>query len=171
MARYISELKLSDKHYLAIGKIMAHWSMLEWSVRRAIAITLGLSPKEGRAITAELMIGSLLTMLRLVADLKPAVDPELHAELEPLLERIEKLIGERNTIAHALWARDDAGQIHILRYKGGKDSINRVVGQAVPMDDAEIEAIQAKITALSFDLDVWVENLRMERASFAAPTP
>ena len=89
----------------------------------------------------------------------------LAAVLVALIDDAEDLIGDRNLIAHALWARDADNKLHILKYKGGKKQEKRVLGEPVPMEEEEIENIQDRIMTTCLGFMNWVEDLIDARKS------
>ena len=158
MPKYMSEISLPDNHYIAIGKIMAHWSVMEWSVGRAVAEVLGISPKEGRAITAEMRGSEMLIVLRLLAIMR-LTDSNRLEKLLKLITEIEGLVGDRNLISHGNWTRDENGQLHLIKYKGGRRHLGRISGKAIPMGETELNALSAKITKPCHALVNWVDDL------------
>ena len=164
MPKFMSEILLPDNHYMAIGKIMAHWSMMEWHIGVAIAEILDLDRKEGRALMANAPASATLPSLRLLAIMR-VLDSDKLEELLALINDAENLIGDRNLIAHALWARDADSKLHILKYKGGKKHEKRVLGEPIPMEDGEIEDIRDRIMMTCLGFMNWVEDLIDARKS------
>ncbi|MFB3135152.1 MAG: hypothetical protein ACE1Y3_05410 [Rhodospirillales bacterium] len=158
MRKFTTEISLPNKHYLAIGQVMAHWSVMEWSVGRAIAEVLDIPSKEGRAITAEMRGLEMLNVLRLLAIMR-LLDSDRLEKLLKLIEELEGLVSDRNLIAHGNWARDENDQLHLIKYKGGKHKIGRISGEDIPMGETELNALAAKIKKPCHALVDWVDDL------------
>lgn len=164
MQKFTTELSLPDDHYIKIGRIMAHWSAMEWAAGRAIAEILDLNAKEGRAFTAEMKGCEVLRVLRLVAILR-LTDSRRTESLLKLIKKLEDLVPDRNLIAHGNWGRDNSGKLHLVKYKGGKRHIGRITGRAIPMGSTELASLERRLTNPCHEVITWTDEMIAARKS------
>lgn len=151
---YHVDLDLSDIQFKAIGKITAHWSLIEWTLTRIIAGILGVGVKEGRVLAIQMSALEKARVTRLLSELR-IHNVAIKNELEAFLKRIDSARPERNNFAHGLWAKSDQGKYYLIKLSGGTDEINRIKLNPIPMSDGEISAIQMRIERLSVELAIW----------------
>jgi len=167
MAVYRSEIRLPNDHYLAIGKIIAHWSIFEWCMKRALGVILGLPEREERALFAETQLSEILRATKLAISLRLSgadADLDIGALLLSIILEAENSIGDRNLVAHALWARAADNKLHIMKYKGGKNFEKRIIGEPVPMEYPEIITKQETADRLSFMAWQWLRTWQAAHA-------
>jgi len=97
---YESGMGLSDTKFREIGRIIAHWSLLEMLIGLAIGNMLGLDRKEGRRRTLEESVYQLTEMLVEAGHECKLSKPETD-RMNSLIARIKKehpRVGRKNSI-------------------------------------------------------------------------
>lgn len=129
---------------MLMGKISAHWSITEWVLMRLIEHLLRTGPKEARVLASGMTAMERAKVVKLLATLC-ITDTKKLSELEAVLKRVDEARMARNDIAHGLWTTDKNGELHIMKYKGGSDEINRIRGNPIPMGIEDLRAKQKMV--------------------------
>lgn len=148
------DAKISDAKLREIGRIIAHWSLLEHLVGSGIQKIAGLDKKSGRAITNRLNIRAKLDALALVADINNLAKRQ-RDQMNKLIEKIKNEQRHRNDVAHGLWGIDE-GRWFLIRFK----SPTQVkLGRSTRMTANELRRIANRIDTLTRAFNTWINNL------------
>jgi hypothetical protein len=121
-----------------IGHLCVCWSILEAHVEFIIWEMLGLDRKSGRKFTAHLDLAPRLDEMKAIAWEVLGTSPA--QELVSLAGEIRAAARDRSKIVHALWGRDEKGQLHAISYR------HHPTGKAEPYDLKRIgQAIRTTI--------------------------
>jgi hypothetical protein len=148
------ELKLSDKHLRALGRINADFQELEFILIGSLGIVLG-DENVGSIVASYLPFKGLTELLEaLVKDKFPPPGEQMEA-LSGLFKRIRAAEDERNRFIHSSWAVQPSGG-HYWRRK-------YVRGSAIPrveeFTSVQMEAVAASTRALVRELRSFMEHI------------
>jgi hypothetical protein len=90
-------------HYELIGVMIAQWSRMEGVIQELIWKFLNLSIEDGRIVTCQNDVSENLAILRELLKRRLGEGPML-AAFGIRLDRLTKLMEQRNLVAHGLWA-------------------------------------------------------------------
>jgi hypothetical protein len=97
---------LPDDYARAVGLVVARWAYQEWLLIEVLSTILGIGPKEARHV---LGTGQGIDYVPLIRDLIWVQKLTTRVDLSDLRRRVQDLREKRNTLAHGLWLRDEAG--------------------------------------------------------------
>jgi hypothetical protein len=100
-------LTIGMAHEKLIGRVAVSWSRLEGAMEDLIWHLLGLKIGLGRIVTSRMDATGKIRMLREVGELT-LTEYQWH-KLSPIIDRIDVLREERNTIIHGTWGRNSQG--------------------------------------------------------------
>ena len=101
----MQRLVLQDDHFRAIGRISAHWAILEMHLHVVMWGFLGVSQRVGHAITAPVMsMNTKLHMLRSLANESKDLSADGRKHFMALMVRVGDLQTDRNNVVHAVWS-------------------------------------------------------------------
>lgn len=102
MPEYRIRRSLPVAHSREIGRIVTHWSFLEWRLKNVAYALLGIGPKEGRLAVRQPRASDYVTMLQDLLDLK-------HVPVSVDLQKFRKLLNDlgdyRNSLVHGVWLK------------------------------------------------------------------
>ena len=149
-----TDARLSDAKFREIGKIIAHWSWLEFMVGEAIGEVGFIDKKIGRALTDRLSIYPMLDALQIVADVEtmPRKDRD---RMEGLIARIRNEYQHRNDVAHGLWGEWE-NRWYLVRFKSPKQI---KLGKATRMTANELKRIANRVEKLALDFRSWKDSI------------
>ena len=153
---------IPDLQLKAIGRIAANWSLLEFMIGYVIADLLGIKRNVGRIVTSELNIKAQLDILKFLAKAQNWLAPERKA-LKKIINTILRARDKRNLVIHGLWAENNEGVLHLVKFRGGA----RISGKYVPMTRKDIDAIAQEVESAVSDFDAWSVNYDRRTASMA----
>ena len=151
---YESGMGLSDTKFREIGRIIAHWSLLEMLMGLAIGNMLGLDRKEGRRRTLEESVYKLSDML-VEAGRECKLSKRETDRMNSLIARIKKEHPRRNDVAHGIWGIDDK-KWSLLRFKR-PHLVD--VGKGEPMTDSDLKQIANRAATLTRDFQRWLKTI------------
>lgn len=152
--KYRPTINLSDEQFMLMGKISAHWSITEWVLMRLIEHLLQTGPKEAQVLASGMTAMEKARVIKLLARLCITDSKKLN-ELEDVLKRVDEARVARNDIAHGLWTTDKDGELHIMKYRGGSDEINRIKGNPIRMSIEDLRAKQEMVQNAMGGLLFW----------------
>lgn len=117
--------KLTDRQFEAIGRVTAHWAVLEFMLE-SLLVRLAMAPHlPGLALTNNLNIDNRLGALRSLIFIHMAryrgngmIPHDVLQELESLPATIAKLKDRRNKTIHYVWFRDTDEKLYGHKFKG-----------------------------------------------------
>jgi hypothetical protein len=137
--KFLVTLHLSDSQLALIGDITARWSVVEWMLIRIMEALLLTGPKEARILATGMGAVEKIKVVRLLA-YQRLHDVKARAALLAALENVDAARVGRNDIAHGIWTVDkEQGQLHLMKYRGGREDINRIKGDARPMTTRDLQ--------------------------------
>jgi hypothetical protein len=89
-----------------IGRVVIAWSILEASLNDLIWVISGLGMEDGRTLRERQDITDLVSTLRMLGE-GHLTDQLLKPRLGSLLDAVDNLKGDRNTIIHGSWGEID----------------------------------------------------------------
>src|SRR5688572_19895110 len=110
VSKTIGQRSLPPEYYEAIGKILVHWSWIEFRMQEALWHLLSLDRKSGRALTSEMEVRGLARALSATAERK-LIDKTIRNAVRTLSDRIQAKIYERNRIVHGFWEYDASRKV------------------------------------------------------------
>jgi hypothetical protein len=157
-ARRDEELNLTIglNHERLIDRVIVAWSKLEGVMEDLIWHFLGLQIEQGRIVTGRLDATAKIKMIRALAE--PELSETHWHRLSPILDRIDILREERNTIAHGTWGRNSQGIPIAISLKFNPLAPDEVVSEAFP--DVRLRAIAYNIDASKFKLMILMRDIR-----------
>ncbi|HVA26476.1 MAG TPA: hypothetical protein VMW62_19065 [Chloroflexota bacterium] len=148
------ELKLSDKHLRALGRINADFQELEFILIGSLGIVLG-DENVGSIIASYLPFKGLTELLEAILKDKFPPPAEQIEAFSGLFRRIRAAEDERNRFIHSSWAVQPSGG-HYWRRK-------YVRGSPIPrfeeFTSAQMEAIAASMRVLVAELRFLMEHV------------
>jgi len=150
------EIKIILKHtavpdnFLAeIGRVTAHFALLEYDLIELTHQLLGLSRNMARAITSEL---SFRGLQQLAASLLRERFPSEVEKFESVLAKVSKAEERRNTVSHSLWgdggkSKDGERVIVRTKYTAKQKNGLKFVRQELTASDLRGVAYQISIAA------------------------
>jgi hypothetical protein len=96
-------LFISAGHLKAIGNLVIYWGWLEITVQVGIWRLLGLTQERGAMLTSHIGLISLISILKMLTDDRYGEGSPRSRNLKAILDQIEPLRIERNSIVHSLW--------------------------------------------------------------------
>lgn len=148
------ELKLSDKHLRALGRINADFQELEFILIGALGIALG-DENVGSLVASYLPFKGLTELLEaILRDKFPPPADQLEA-FGGLFRRIRAAEDERNRFIHSSWAVQPSGGRYWRR--------KYVRGSAIPrveeFTSAQMEAVAGSMRALVAEVRSFMERI------------
>jgi hypothetical protein len=113
-----AKANLSDAKLRQIGRIVAHWSLLEYVMQLAIGRIVGTNIKTARILTDRAGTDGLLKKLALVAEVHSLPQAKVQ-RMQRLIKRIRREEKNRNDVAHGLWGKHRR-QWYLIRFKSPK---------------------------------------------------
>jgi hypothetical protein len=142
--------KLSDAKFREIGRIVAHWSLLEYMMQLAIGRIIGTNLKTARILSYRAGTDRLVERLKLVAEVHGLPKRSMD-RLVRLLARIEKLKPHRNDVAHGLWGPHQK-RWYLIQFRSPKYI---KIGKSKLMTANELRRTAARIEKLTNAFDRW----------------
>jgi hypothetical protein len=100
--KMLSEVIMSEPHLAAIGMVVIESTYLEKFIERLIWWLCKVNPKQGKFLTARMLMDSRLDLLSDLA--KPKIkDPSRRQVLTTLISDLKNVNNERNVVVHGLW--------------------------------------------------------------------
>lgn len=120
MASYDFEWSATDKHLIAIGKVVIESASIEMTLQLAIWQILRVPTHMGSYITGHLQLSGRINLFQDIAP--PILTKTAGKNLGEVLEEIRQVVTDRNTIVHGLWDHGADKPPLIWKYK--KESQN-----------------------------------------------
>lgn len=118
VSKTIGTRPLPPDYYSLLGEILVEWAWAEYRFQEALWHLLGLTRKEGRALTSEMQVGGLTSALETLAS-RLIQDPTVREDVRNLAKRLNNKIARRNSIVHGAWAYDPVRQTATVhKYRG-----------------------------------------------------
>lgn len=143
--------QMSTDHLTHIGRIVAHWSKLEGAMQEVIWEFLELPIDSGRIITERLDVTSKLRISRALAVRK--LTGETLENFLTVMDVIENRQGDRNFIAHGLWAHLMPEDVPIAMSLKPKSEPGEVISETFPesrMVEILKDIIETKAALIEF---------------------
>lgn len=106
--------RLTDAQLGAIGRVIVHWSFLEEYVGVALQLSLGLTYREGLALS--LQMRGFRSRIQALYDVWEQKAPAVaEGELKSLVLEIVRLYGARNALAHRPWWSHTDEDLHSFK--------------------------------------------------------
>lgn len=156
---------LSDDFLTEIGRITAHFALLERDLTDLIHLLLGLPENVARTITSEL---SFRGLQQLAASLAKERVPAKSEGLKDVLKRVGKAEEKRNYISHSIWgaARTKAGEERkVVRSKFSAKLHKGLHFTREELKVSELRAIATEISVAAFDVEAFRASLRRQEAN------
>ncbi|MGE3622505.1 MAG: hypothetical protein AB7H77_01345 [Bdellovibrionales bacterium] len=147
-------VSLSEKHLKAIGRVMSHWSYLEWMAGQAVGDLLDLSVEEANAVTSQMNLRPKLELFSLLFPGR-CLHKDIINESSKIISEITNAQEKRRLLAHGVWAKDHEGQTRLLKFYGGKNQINRINFMPVLMTEEELEKIVNQVCGIALLFPCW----------------
>ena len=155
---------MSDEFLVEIGRITAHFALLERDLIELTHKLLGIPENIARTITSEL---SFRGLQQLAASLLKERLPAQSTAFEPILKKVSACEEKRNAVAHSLWGagitkRD--GQYIAIRTKytsKQKKGLNFVREE---MSTQDLRKIANEISIAAFDVEQFSNSLQAKSA-------
>ena len=151
---------VSDDFLAEIGRITAHFALLERDMIELVHNLLGLKPRLARAITSEL---SFRGLQQLAASLLREQQPEKVEQFEKILNRSSKAEEKRNSIQHSLWGsgqfRKDGTPL-VIRTKFTAKQRKGLNFVREEMSVQDLRKIAHEISIAAYDVEMFNINLR-----------
>ena len=151
---YESDIGLSKAKFREIGRIIAHWSLLEMLMGFAIGNMMGVDRKKGRGLTLEQSVNQLSRMLLDAARECDLPEPK-SGHLVSLVARIKKEHPRRNDVAHGIWGIAEK-KWSLLRFKK-PDLVD--LGKGERMTARDLEKIANRAATLTRDFQRWLNTI------------
>lgn len=122
-----------------IGRIVLHFSWLEFTVRMGIRSLTNLNQKDWEVLTAPLSFRQALDVLSSLYKLQHPKGTLLEAKLETLRKRAEAAEDARNEVVHSMWIPSkESGDLRQLRITArGKTGLRENVVEGRDISDVE----------------------------------
>ncbi len=141
---------VSNAKFREIGRIVAHWSLLEYMMQLAIGRFVGTNIKTARILTDRVGTEGLLKKLELVVEVHEL--PKTKARrLQRLIARIRDEQEHRNDVTHGLWGQDKK-LWYLIRFKSTK---LLKIGRHKRVSANELRRTADRIETLTRDFDRW----------------
>lgn len=156
---------VSDEFLCEIGRITAHFALLERDLINLTHQLLGLPDGMARSITSEL---SFRGLQQLSASLLRERLPNEVAVFEKILGRVSKAEEKRNAVAHSLWGagwQNTNGERTVIRTKftaKQKKGLNLVREELTATD---LKKIAYQISVAAYDVEEFSRSLLPRRAT------
>ena len=144
---------LSDAKFREIGRIIAHWSLLEMLIGLAIGNLLGLDRKEGRRRTLQNPVEQLTKMLRKAGHKRKLSNQQMDS-MDVLIDLIDKEHPRRNEVAHGIWGIDNK-KWSLIRFKR-PDLVD--FGRGERMTASDLQLIANRAATLTHDIERWLDT-------------
>jgi hypothetical protein len=138
-----------------VGRVVVLWARVEAAMEDMIWHFYGVHMEKGRIITTRMDTVSKITMLRQLRDLE--VKEPLYSELSLLLDRVDILREDRNSIVHGIWGRTMGGTPLVVSLRPKPLAPNQVVSETFP--DIRMRTIVADIEMARVSLIEMMEKL------------
>jgi hypothetical protein len=130
---------LSDEFYIALGRVTAHFAVLEAQIEFLTWSLIGRDQGLGQIVTAQVSFRGLLDLLSSIFRHRVA-DEALRAELDAVLRRAEAVERRRNLVTHSEWGMGSTPETR-TRIKMTARQGKGLKHEFEPMTHAEIELI------------------------------
>jgi hypothetical protein len=141
-----ASIKLDEKHFAAIGRVAAAWSLLEYAIDRAITHLSAASEERGYCVTSQIFgasnkIKAFTALLELHQFEKKKI-----AKANEIQQRVFYLSDKRNRFVHDVWIRDAKSADHFRHQMINKQG--KLMLENVPVDLTEADKLTSDITTL-----------------------
>ena len=111
-----TEYVLPAAYSRAIGRVVVHWSYLEYCIQRIVWILVGIDDVMGRVAVREPRAEDRVVMIRDLASLRSVkID---NAELDAFESSVRFLSAARDLMVHGIWAPCPDGTWRVLNFRG-----------------------------------------------------
>jgi hypothetical protein len=151
---------VSDEFLVEIGRITAHFALLERDLIELNHILLGLPENMARTITSELSFRSLQ---QLAASLLRERLPTRHEELGSILKKVAKCEEKRNWIVHSLWgsgAQTQEGAFTVIRTKYSAKQHKGLSFTREVLTAKDLRRISEEISVAAYDVEAFSYSIR-----------
>jgi hypothetical protein len=150
----------SDDHNIALGKMTTEYSRLDFETSIFLWRLLHPAAKVGATISAGLMLGPKIDLLRRLFAALPGLGAEADiGALDQALGLAEKASGKRNDLVHTLaWASlaDDTTAVTFRVKKRGEERFEEVIVTAAEIDDV----VEGLATAADAVVNVFEQHFK-----------
>jgi len=152
----IVNFNMPDEHLRAIGRVTAHFALLENALAHLAWELLAVPRELGESVTCELSFRGLVSLISSLYRQR-ATDPRRIEAVDELLTRASQVEEKRNTIVHSLWLSQGTTDAVV----GVKVTAKKTRGlhyHAEQVSVAELEAVAAaalEVAGEVLDLAVW----------------
>jgi hypothetical protein len=138
---------LSDEFYVALGRVTAHFAVLESQIEFLTWSLIGRDQRLGQIVTAELPFRGVVALLSSI--FRHRVDAEaLRSELEGILNRAMEVEQRRNRVTHSEWGMGDAPDTRTrIKVTARKGKGIRHEFEQMKASDIEVIAVDASRVA------------------------
>lgn len=119
MPEYKVRRSLPMAHNREIGRIVTHWSHLEWRLKNVVYVLLGIGPKEGRLAVREIRASSYATMIEDLLDVKCV---SVSIDLGNFRKLLSELGDHRNRLVHGVWLKHPSYSDPVLQLTKGEST-------------------------------------------------
>jgi len=151
---------LSEEFFLALGRVTAHFAILEEQVEFLTWSLMGNDQRLGQIVTAEMSFRNKVALLSSV--FRHRVDDDsVRDELEQILSRATAVEVQRNVVIHSSWGLGDSPETR-TRFKKTARKGKGIEHQFEQMTAAQIESIAHEASAVAMDLSAFAHKLPAE---------
>ena len=144
---------LNPPYLVELGRIVAHFALLENSVMAAVQGLLKCSTDECRIICCERSFRNLLDLVSSLAKQSLTSQPEVLTSLLLLIDKAQKLEDRRNAFVHSIYGTSPKGAVR------SKITAKRKRGLQIshePITPVTIRSVAMEIAQLAADLEVFL---------------
>lgn len=144
---------LNPAELQAIGHVAAQWSTLELFIGMMIRGLLGVSQRQGHAITSQHNAGNLIHMVRALAR-ESLPNTSAKTRFEKIAKRILVLQKSRNGVVHAVWGRNEDDRAVRMKFTGwGEVKFSKAVFTVADIDKIAVDISRVGGDLYGFMLD------------------
>jgi hypothetical protein len=151
-----ASIELDEKHFAAIGRVAASWSLLEYAIDFAVNHLSVMGAEAGYCVTSQILSATYkFNAFMALIDLHQMSKEKL-AEAREFQQRIYNLIEHRNRVVHDLWIVDALTGQH-FRHQMVNKKTGSLMLDNIPVDLTKIEKLISDITKLRLDfVNFWM---------------
>lgn len=163
-------VKISPKEAECIGVVIAFWSSLENDLAMMLIEMMQLDRKIGRAVCVPLNFPTKLDLIPVILRRRGATDAH-KKQFRKMRKALLDLSELRNLVAHGICTRNEAEELVLLTFKGGKERANAFIGSATPTTMADLRGLFEAIDLAHAGLRKWWEECEPTLATLPGKPP
>jgi len=141
---------IGDAHFASLGRLTVQFALLEHGLARLIHAMLGADSVRATIVTADLPFKGRASVAAALYRQRILGSPNRVERMAKIIGAACKAEADRNTLIHSTWMAAGRGEDPYRTKISARN--NRLVIHDVQVPAAEIEAVTARLAALTFDV-------------------